>query len=46
MDAIWEATLNGYVKLLYDNDPQGSLLKRILKRSFVKLHKNIVATQI
>ena len=29
MDAIWEATLNGYVKLLYDNDPQGSLLKSI-----------------
>ena len=23
MDMIWQATLDGYVKLLYDNDPQG-----------------------
>ena len=26
MDMIWQATLDGYVKLLYDNDPQGPLL--------------------
>lgn len=29
MDMIWQATLDGYVKLLYDNDPQGPLLESI-----------------
>ena len=29
MDPIWQATLEGYVKLLYDNDPQGPLLESI-----------------
>ena len=29
MDMIWQATLDGYVKLLYDNDPQGHLLDSI-----------------
>ena len=34
MDMIWQATLDGYVKLLYDNDPQGPLLESI--RDFEK----------
>lgn len=34
MDMIWQATLDGYVKLLYDNDPQGALLDSI--RDFEK----------
>ena len=34
MDMIWQATLDGYVKLLYDNDPQGTLLQSI--RDFEK----------
>ena len=34
MDMIWQSTLDGYVKLLYDNDPQGSLLESI--RDFEK----------
>ncbi len=34
MDMIWQATLDGYVKLLYDNDPQGALLESI--RDFEK----------
>lgn len=34
MDPIWQSTLEGYVKLLYDNDPQGSLLESI--RDFEK----------
>lgn len=34
MDMIWQATLDGYVKLLYDNDPQGALLESI--RNFEK----------
>lgn len=29
MDMIWQATLDGYVKLLYDNDPEGPLLDSI-----------------
>lgn len=29
MDMIWQATLDGYVRLLYDNDPQEPLLESI-----------------
>ena len=39
MDMIWQATLDGYVKLLYENDPQGPLLESIqdLEKQFIKV---------
>lgn len=39
MDMIWQATYDGYVKLLYENDPQGPLLESIqeFEKQFIKV---------
>lgn len=39
MDMIWQATFDGYVKLLYENDPQGPLLESIqdFEKQFIKV---------
>ena len=39
MDMIWQATYDGYVKLLYENNPQGPLLESIqeFEKQFIKV---------
>ena len=48
MDMIWQATLDGYVKLLYDNDPQGPLLESIrdFENDFARLQRKTAAIRM